>query len=174
LFSLKVSSLKFAASKSTLSSRLAESLGDQKPSVTYLSTLDSRKGQRLQLIILTFDMLLVFSFAYLFHRTSHAAPLSALINRDDDQCTFSDQRRSTEDIIWSSLAVIFACTWVSVHPNIPAHDDSQLKVFLRRAGLMFWTLMVPEVVIVWAMREWYAARKFIKEFPSAFDSCDYQ
>jgi len=118
-------------------------------------------------------MSLIFSLAYLFHHTSHAAPLSALSDRDGDQCIFSDQRRSKEDIIWSSLAVIFACTWVSVRPNIPAHDDSQLKNFLRRAGLMFWTLMVPEVVIVWAMREWYAARRFTKEFPSAFDLCDY-
>jgi hypothetical protein len=124
-------------------------------------------------LILTFDMSLIFSLAYLFHHTSHAAPLSVLVDRDGDQCIFSDQRRSREDILWSSLAVIFACTWVSVRPNIPAHDDSQLKIFLRRAGLMFWTLMVPEVVIVWAMREWYAARRFTKEFPSAFDLCDY-
>lgn len=68
-------------------------------------------------------------------------------------------QRSLWDILWSCIATIFACTWIAVHPNIPAVDDTLVVVAFRRAGLMLCGLVAPEIIILWAMRQWYSARK---------------
>src|ERR1700733_4955511 len=68
--------------------------------------------------------------------------------------------RTIWNIIWSSLATIFSCTWVAVHPNIP---DPSLKVkakfWLHRLMLMMITLIVPELVVIWAMRQWLTVHR---------------
>ena len=46
--------------------------------------------------------------------------------------------------LWSCLATIFACSWVSIHPNIPAPwYESWWRIFLRhgRLELMFWAVV---------------------------------
>ncbi|KAF9444793.1 hypothetical protein P691DRAFT_834480 [Macrolepiota fuliginosa MF-IS2] len=72
--------------------------------------------------------------------------------------------RSTQDIIWSCLATIFACTWVAVHPNIPGPRESQWRRFRRRASTMFYAVIAPELVTLWAMRQRYAAGRIKREF----------
>ncbi|KDR73285.1 hypothetical protein GALMADRAFT_37967, partial [Galerina marginata CBS 339.88] len=67
--------------------------------------------------------------------------------------------RSIWDIVWSCSLTIFACSWVSVHPNIPGPDEGRIKVALRRLELMFWSIVAPELIIYWAMRQWLAALK---------------
>ena len=44
--------------------------------------------------------------------------------------------RSIWNIIWSCFSTIFACTWIAVHPNIPAPKDSQWAVLRRRLAIM--------------------------------------
>lgn len=66
-------------------------------------------------------------------------------------------RRSEWNIISSCFATIFACSWVAIHPNIPAPSDSSMRIFFRRLMIMGYMLIVPEMVIVWAGRQWYAA-----------------
>ncbi|KDR70515.1 hypothetical protein GALMADRAFT_103228 [Galerina marginata CBS 339.88] len=67
-------------------------------------------------------------------------------------------QRSTWDILWSCLATIFACTWVSVHPNMPSPKDGKIRIALQRLELMVWGVMTPEMLIFWAMRQWRNAR----------------
>lgn len=73
-------------------------------------------------------------------------------------------QRDLLSIIWGCFATIFACTWTSVHPNIPAPDDSFLLIIPRRLSCMVWAVLAPEVVILWAVRQWCYARKFGKFF----------
>lgn len=54
---------------------------------------------------------------------------------------------------------IFACTWVVIHPNIPAVSDTAIVLAFRRAGLMACGFIAPEIIILWAMRQWHSARK---------------
>jgi hypothetical protein len=63
--------------------------------------------------------------------------------------------RTTGNIIWSCLTTVFVCLWVVVHPNIPGPHDS---MFLTRLKIMGCMLIAPELVIVWAGRQWSAAR----------------
>jgi hypothetical protein len=108
-------------------------------------------------------MLLILAVLYLSQGFINTPTLSFL-QRDtitlasassSEQCSCPTQR-SIWDIIWSCLATIFACSWVSVHPNMPG--ESWWKVALRRLELMFWTVIAPEMILMWAMRQWLGAR----------------
>jgi hypothetical protein len=76
-------------------------------------------------------------------------------------------QRSITDILWSCFATIFACTWLSVHPNMPGPDEKPWKIALRRLEIMFWSLICPEMIICWACRQWIAARRLRDEYGGA-------
>ena len=119
------------------------------------------------------SMLLVFNLVYLFHGfKTHAAPLTSLLAESHNNttasvlstpaCICAPDQRTIWDILWSCLATIFACSWVSVHPNIPAPNESSRRIFLRRLELMFWAVVSPEMIITWALRQWFGARNLEK------------
>ena len=113
-------------------------------------------------------MLLVLTLVYLSQ--SHAAPLASLLAESSSNatvlstpaCICPPDQRTIWDILWSCLATIFACSWVSVHPNIPAPNESSWRIFLRRLELMFWAVVSPEMIITWALRQWSGARRLEK------------
>lgn len=72
--------------------------------------------------------------------------------------------RSVWGIVWSCVATLIACTWVAVHPNIPAGDDSEWRIFGRRLAIMGYLLFAPEVVIMWAARQHFAAKDIEKQY----------
>jgi hypothetical protein len=72
--------------------------------------------------------------------------------------------RSIYNIIWSCLSTIFACTWITVHPNMPAPGDSQWAALRRRLAIMGYFLLTPELVIAWAARQHYDARSLTKKY----------
>ena len=114
-------------------------------------------------------MILVLALVYLFHGfQTHAPPLTSLLAESSNNSTvlttacICPADRSIWDVLWSCLATIFACSWVSVHPNIPAPNEPSWRVFLRRLELMFWAVVGPEMVIAWAFRQWISARHLEK------------
>ena len=74
----------------------------------------------------------------------------------------STKQRSTWEILWTCLATIFACTWVSIHPNIPSSKDGRIRIALQRLELTVWAILTPEMIIFWAMRQWRHARSLTK------------
>ena len=113
-------------------------------------------------------MLLVLNLAYLLHGfQTRAAPLASLLEGSGNNT--ADQR-SIWDILWSCLATIFACSWVSVHPNIPGPNESRWRIFFRRLELMFWTVVGPEMIITWALQQWLGARYLEKEYKGELSS----
>ena len=115
-------------------------------------------------------MLLLLTLVYVFHGfQSHASPLANLLEGSSSSnattstvlstCICPADQRSLLDILWSCLATLFACSWVSVHPNIPGPDESWWRIYLRRLELMFWTVFAPEMIITWAFRQWTGARR---------------
>ena len=112
-------------------------------------------------------MLLILTLIYLFHGfQSHAAPLTSILEESSSNttviitpaCICPADQRTKWDILWSCLATIITCSWVSVHPNIPARKESSWRIFLRRLELMFWAVFGPEMIITWALRQWSGAR----------------
>ena len=127
------------------------------------------------------SMLLVLTLVYLnlFHGfQSHAAPLTSLFAESGrnatvlttSACMCPADQRTIWDILWSCLATIFACAWVSVHPNIPAPNESSSRIFLRRLELMFWAVVSPEMIITWALRQWSGARRLEKLYKGELSS----
>ncbi|KDR77194.1 hypothetical protein GALMADRAFT_139208 [Galerina marginata CBS 339.88] len=117
-------------------------------------------------------MLFILTCLYFFHSTTSAAPVSHVLHdtispgltSSSGQCVCPDQQRSLWDILWSCLATIFACTWVSVHPNIPPSGEKWWRTGLRRLELMMWALIAPELIITWAMRQWFGARTMVRKY----------
>lgn len=80
---------------------------------------------------------------------------ATLFIRDDS--TNASHARSVWDIAWSCLATTFAVTWVSVHPNVPFLEESSWHFLKRRIFLMCLSLLAPEVMIMWAFKQWRGA-----------------
>ncbi|KIK53942.1 hypothetical protein GYMLUDRAFT_49114 [Collybiopsis luxurians FD-317 M1] len=82
-----------------------------------------------------------------------------------DSCNDINDCRTLLQIVWSCISVLITCTWVSVHPNVPGPDDSSWKVLRRKIGLMIIALIAPEMLVLWAARQWFAARKLSERYP---------
>ncbi|KAJ8508654.1 hypothetical protein ONZ45_g9102 [Pleurotus djamor] len=82
----------------------------------------------------------------------------------DDNCP-THNTRSTIQIVWSCLFIIFTCTWTAIHPNVPPPQvsSSKWKKLWWRLKIMLWTLMVPEMMVSWATYQWGKARKISTE-----------
>ena len=124
-------------------------------------------------------MLLVLILVYLFHGFQiYAAPLTSLLAEPSSNatvlstptCICPADQRSIWDILWSCLATLFACSWVSVHPNIPGPNESSWRIFLRRLELMFWAVIGPELIITWAFRQWTSAHRLEKLYKGELSS----
>lgn len=71
--------------------------------------------------------------------------------------------RSVTGIVWSCLATVFACTWVSVHPNIPHPDDTEWQIRRHRFLMMLCGLIAPELIVLWALRQWIGAHFLVRK-----------
>ncbi|KAF9078264.1 hypothetical protein BDP27DRAFT_1309318 [Rhodocollybia butyracea] len=91
--------------------------------------------------------------------------MAALAARDSTPDTCTDIHcRTTLQIIWSCISVLIACTWVSIHANIPIPNERRWRVFAERIFLMGVTLIAPEMMVFWACRDWYSARALAQRF----------
>lgn len=79
-----------------------------------------------------------------------------------DKIQFDKNYRSTPEIIWACLSVIFACTWTAVHPNVYGYRSTFWQRTRRRALLFVLALLVPEVNLVWSVKQWLGAREITK------------
>src|SRR5260221_13913837 len=70
----------------------------------------------------------------------------------EDACPF---KRSLYKIVWSCVLTTIICAWVSVHPNVP--PSGYWKGLWRRVKMMIWTIITPELILAWAVRQWFAA-----------------
>ncbi|KAJ7910778.1 hypothetical protein B0H13DRAFT_2485055 [Mycena leptocephala] len=111
-------------------------------------------------------MLLLLIFVHLLSRDGSTAPVPHSLNDRSapDSCDDINNCRKSFDIVWGCLATIFACTWVSVHPNVPSPNQSWLALFWRRLKMMLFTVIAPELMVGFAARQFFAASSLSKEF----------
>jgi len=76
---------------------------------------------------------------------------------------FSNDSRSTFDILWTCLLTLFACVWTVIHLNIPSPTDSTWVIFRRKAKWMLLTLIAPEILngVAWGQNK--RARDSVKK-----------
>ncbi|KAJ7127439.1 hypothetical protein C8R43DRAFT_897457 [Mycena crocata] len=110
-------------------------------------------------------MLFLLFLVHAVYTNGHPVTGDPLISRAPaDSCDDINNCRKLFDIIWGCLATIFACTWVSVHPNVPPPNQSQVTLFWRRLKLMLIAIIAPEIMVGFAARQWLAARSFSRDF----------
>ncbi|KAJ7860428.1 hypothetical protein B0H14DRAFT_3446095 [Mycena olivaceomarginata] len=109
--------------------------------------------------------LLILVHAHLSFKNGRAAVPSVNIlelRTSIDTCDDINNCRRLFDVIWGCLATIFACTWVSVHPNVPPPGQSWLALLWRRLKMMLIAFIAPELMVGFAGRQFYVARRLSK------------
>ncbi|KAJ6584485.1 hypothetical protein B0H19DRAFT_1227224 [Mycena capillaripes] len=97
--------------------------------------------------------------------TNHPVSGHTLDAREEPgSCDDINNCRTLFGIVSGCLATIFACTWVSVHPNVPPPNQSQLALSWRRFCLMLVAVVAPELMVGFAARQFLDARLFSKEY----------
>ncbi|THU80835.1 hypothetical protein K435DRAFT_767780 [Dendrothele bispora CBS 962.96] len=128
-------------------------------------------------------MLLLYALAHplpsLLASTNESLPSPEPLLEALNSCSDIHSCRTVEEILYSCLAVVFACTWVAIHPNIPRKFDigyadpneiadsftiSSARVFAQDVITMILSLLAPELIVLWAMRQWFAARQIAKKY----------
>ncbi|KAK7021841.1 hypothetical protein VNI00_017227 [Paramarasmius palmivorus] len=103
---------------------------------------------------------------FLLDPSAASSSNSTFLDPITGKCTDINGCRTTTGILWSCLSVIFICTWVAIHPNVPLvekFDVGEKKWSGRRwhpaaavyakIELMVVALLAPEFMILWAMRQ---------------------
>ncbi|THU93052.1 hypothetical protein K435DRAFT_670906 [Dendrothele bispora CBS 962.96] len=126
-------------------------------------------------------MLLLYALAHplpsLLASTNESLPSPETSLEALNSCSDINSCRTVGEILYSCLAVVFACTWVAIHPNIPRlfdkWEDHEIKdsftisgarAFAQDVITMILSLLAPELIILWALRQWFAARKIAKKY----------
>ncbi|KAJ7207244.1 hypothetical protein GGX14DRAFT_522257 [Mycena pura] len=125
-------------------------------------------------------MLIVFLIVHLLSSKGHQSQGLRLDPRaPNGSCDDINNCRRLFDIVWGCLTTIFACTWVSAHPNVPPPKPIQPYSFWpklewmfvvaitslwRKLKLMLIAVIAPELVVGFAARQCFVAWKFSNEF----------
>jgi hypothetical protein len=102
-------------------------------------------------------------FILLNYRNVDAMPIlmdCAIATTSDDSKL--GMRRTLFGIIWSCLSTIIICAWTAVHPNVP--PPNRWRARWKRFKTMFWMIIAPELVLAWAVRQFFAAREIRDEY----------
>ncbi|KAJ7059200.1 hypothetical protein C8F01DRAFT_1254884 [Mycena amicta] len=142
-------------------------------------------------------MLLLLALTYFLatNRSSlvDATPFGTRASPNSDMCDNINNCRRLFDIVWGCLATVFACIWVSIHPNIPPPPPPalpkgaslwrQVKWKLidtqgplrSRLKLMLVGLLAPELIAGFAGRQlamaWRMSRKYEVSLTHGFFFC---
>ncbi|KAJ7259044.1 hypothetical protein C8J57DRAFT_1185305 [Mycena rebaudengoi] len=110
-------------------------------------------------------MLLLLLCVHRPSRSTSQAPAHILEPRGQtDSCDDIHSCRTLFDIVWGCLTTIFACTWVSVHPNVPPPNQTRLALLRRKLKMMLVAVVAPEVMVAFAVRQFWIARHYSAAF----------
>ncbi|KAF9447170.1 hypothetical protein P691DRAFT_761010 [Macrolepiota fuliginosa MF-IS2] len=84
------------------------------------------------------------------------------------ECVNPARLRTMQELVWSCLATIFVCSWVSIHPNVPQPGNSSWTNFKHGAMIMFYAMVAPEFVTMWALKQRIGAGKHKDEYNKKF------
>ncbi|KZP14050.1 hypothetical protein FIBSPDRAFT_935960 [Athelia psychrophila] len=81
-------------------------------------------------------------------------------NSTSDTCNDINNCRTVVGIVTSCLATIIACIWSAVHPNVPGPSQSSMSRQIESLKIIVVTLLAPEWVLAWAVRQSLQAREY--------------
>ncbi|TEB19911.1 hypothetical protein FA13DRAFT_1743734 [Coprinellus micaceus] len=77
----------------------------------------------------------------------------------DTAPVFNARYRSTIEIVWSCLTIIFASTWICVHPNVAGYSTTMWQRLWKRLKLFALAIFAPEFLAVFAFYQWKGCRE---------------
>ena len=63
--------------------------------------------------------------------------------------------RTLWGIIYSCIITIFACTYLSFHPDVPDPDHTIWRICAIRVCSVFFGFLIPELVVAKAAAQWW-------------------
>jgi len=107
----------------------------------------------------TMSVALLLSSLFLFTNFGITA-LPLIYPRADSHPLLNIVPRSLFDIIWTCLATTFFCVGVSVSPNVPTKNT----LLIKRWRLILWMVISPELILAWALRQYFAGVYVIRKY----------
>lgn len=86
-----------------------------------------------------------------------ALPIPFDLITSDPQLPACSEQRKLFNIVWNCVSTIILCAWVSVHPNVL--PSGYWRGLAQQLETTFWTIIAPELILAWAVRQWFAAWK---------------
>ncbi|KAK0224536.1 hypothetical protein EDD85DRAFT_1027961 [Armillaria nabsnona] len=83
----------------------------------------------------------------------------------------SEDQQTLLNIIWSCLTMIFACTWLSVHSNVPGRNitaKGPISCTIEHVKIMVTAILGPEVIVKGAAEQFIVAWKKVEDLCSTF------
>ncbi|KAI9713056.1 MAG: hypothetical protein M1820_001041 [Bogoriella megaspora] len=116
-------------------------------------------------------MLMLSACLYVLIETCSGRPVLRRDNGDDPATVgwVSDpDGRGTSGLIISCLLTLGLCVWNVMHLNIPPKGETKVQYWLRSLKWVALGVLVPELVILSAWRQWLSARRMSKELNKIF------
>ncbi|TFK28954.1 hypothetical protein FA15DRAFT_664596 [Coprinopsis marcescibilis] len=73
-------------------------------------------------------------------------------------------RTTLSQTLWGCLFTVVSVAWITIRPNVPSPREGRWKRLRRRLKLLFLALLVPEMMLYWAVRQWVGANKLKERF----------
>ncbi|KAF9023234.1 hypothetical protein BDZ89DRAFT_1070108 [Hymenopellis radicata] len=111
---------------------------------------------------MSLSSVVLLAISLFFALRTYALPVNSTTTAPECGIADADDLRSVYDIVWGCLTTVFACSWLTVHPNVPTDDTRRkgsLHITLERVKLAGIAVIAPEVILIFAMRQWKMARK---------------
>jgi len=99
--------------------------------------------------------------ALLLPTPTRHAPERHEISRGLDE---SLQMRTTSEILFGCIITIFLCSSYCIRPNISSPNASNIRVLGRKLNVSFWMILCPELIIIWALKQWREANTFASKY----------
>ena len=91
----------------------------------------------------------------------HAAEGRELLRRRLEE---SGQMRTTSEILYGCIITIILCSSYCIRPNLSYPNASNIKVLRRKLNVTFWMVLCPELIIIWAFKQWRQANTFASKY----------
>ncbi|KAI1458768.1 hypothetical protein F4805DRAFT_474052 [Annulohypoxylon moriforme] len=69
--------------------------------------------------------------------------------------------RGTMNIIWSCVIVLITSIWTIMHLNLPAKEDTWIRITERKIRWGFLTILAPDLLTLIAANQWESARRSV-------------
>jgi hypothetical protein len=96
---------------------------------------------------------------------THHAPETHEISRHLDE---SLQMRTTSEILYGCIITIILCSSYCIRPNLSSPNASNIRVLRRKLNVTFWMVLCPELIIIWALKQWRQANMFASKYNGMF------